>query len=222
MSNFDLAVFDLAGTTVKDDQAVATCFHAALAAFNRSASQEDVNARMGIPKPQAIAELAPDADAEEAAAIHRDFRRRMVEFYATSDAVGEVPGAGEVFRKLKAAGIKIAVDTGFDREIVNVLLPRMGWGDLVDDSITSDEVENGRPAPDMIFALMARLGVTDPQRVAKIGDTPSDLGQGTSAGCRFVIGVTNGTHSAEQLRPYPHTHLVGSVIEVPDLLLADA
>lgn len=219
MSQLDLAVFDLAGTTVRDDQAVATCFHGALAAFNRSAPHEEVNARMGIPKPRAIAELAPDADPSEAAAIHEEFRRRMVEFYATSGTVTEVPGAAETFRQLKAAGIKIAVDTGFDRQIIDVLLPRMGWGDLVDVSITSDEVAHGRPAPDMILSIMATLGLTDPSRVAKIGDTPSDLGQGTAAGCRFVIGVTEGTHTAEQLQPYPHTHLVGSVRDVPAILL---
>jgi len=47
---------------------------------------------------------------------------------------------------------------------------------------------------------MALVGVEDPALVAKIGDTPSDLMQGLSAGCGLVVGVTYGTHTREQLQ----------------------
>ena len=43
----------------------------------------------------------------------------------------------------------------------------------------------GRPHPDMIHHLMRVLKVEDATRVAKIGDTPSDLHEGTAAGCGF-------------------------------------
>jgi phosphoglycolate phosphatase-like HAD superfamily hydrolase len=67
---------------------------------------------------------------------------------------------------------------------------------------------------------MKLTGVADPKEVAKVGDTPSDLEEGTSAGCGLVIGVTNGTHRREQLAAYPHTHLIGSLKELPALVLA--
>jgi hypothetical protein len=35
-----------------------------------------------------------------------------------------------------------------------------------------------------------------------------------------VIGVTNGTHRHDQLAAYPHTHLIGSLKELPALVLA--
>ena len=40
------------------------------------------------------------------------------------------------------------------------------------------------------------------------GDTPSDLGAGTAAGCGFVVGVGHGTHSLDELAAHPHTHLL--------------
>jgi phosphoglycolate phosphatase-like HAD superfamily hydrolase len=70
----------------------------------------------------------------------------------------------------------------------------------------------------MIRRLMADLGVSDAWSVAKVGDTPADLEEGTNAGCGRVIGVTNGTHSREQLAEYPHTDLIGSVADLPAAL----
>ena len=125
-------------------------------------------------------------------AIHADFVARMIRFYQTDPSVHEIAGASDTFRRLHAAGIKVALDTGFSRDIVDVILDRLGWNDrpLVDTTVTSDEVPRGRPHPDMIAKAMRDLGITDPRRVAKVGDTPSDLQEGTGAGCGLVIGVT--------------------------------
>jgi len=117
---------------------------------------------------------------------------------------------------LKANGIKVVVDTGFDRQIVTPLLKRLGWkeNNLIDDSVTSDEVKQGRPFPDLIFEAMKRTGVRDVARVAKVGDTASDLHEGTSAGCRYVLGITTGAFSRAELAKEPHTHLIESISEL--------
>jgi phosphoglycolate phosphatase-like HAD superfamily hydrolase len=96
----------------------------------------------------------------------------------------------------------------------------MGWqrDGLLDASIASDEVPRGRPHPDMIRRLMTQLGVADPVRVAKVGDTPADLQEGANAGCGRVIGVTSGTHTRAQLAGFPHTELIDSIAEIPSLL----
>jgi phosphonatase-like hydrolase len=217
----ELVVFDLAGTTVYDGDAVNGSFRAALAAAGAVADPARVNAVMGLPKPEAIRLLVAETPlAGRVAAIHDDFVARMIDYYRTSPDVREVPGTSDLFRRLKAAGVKVAVNTGFNRAITGVLLNRLGWpaAGLIDASAASDEALRGRPYPDMIQRLMALLGVTDPARVAKVGDTPVDLQEGTNAGCRWVIGVTEGTHTREQLLPHPHTHLIGTIAELPDVL----
>jgi phosphoglycolate phosphatase-like HAD superfamily hydrolase len=100
------------------------------------------------------------------------------------------------------------------------LLARLGWheGEAIDASVTSDEVPRGRPHPDMILHLMRKLGVADARSVAKIGDTPSDLQEGTAAGCRWVIGITTGAHTRQQLTPIRHTHLIDGLAELPGVL----
>ncbi len=224
----ELVVFDLAGTTVEDGDAVNATFRATLAARKIEADPVAVNAVMGLPKPEAIRILL-DAfgrsgglppTPENIDAIHREFTARMCAFYATDPAVREVPGAAATFAILRQAGVKVALNTGFFRPIVDVLLGRLGWHvpAVVDAVVTSDEVPHGRPQPDMIRHLMTRLGVSDVRRVAKVGDTKADLEEGTNAGCGLVIGVTTGSSSRDQLQEWPHTHILASVADVPTLL----
>ncbi len=219
----ELAVFDMAGTTVYDGDAVNSAFRVAMAGAGITADPAFVATVMGLPKPEAIGILLKKAGRGEAevAAIHDDFVRRMREYYANDTSVREIPGAEAAFEELRRAGVKVALNTGFSRAITDVLLERLGWAvpGVIDAVITSDEVPHGRPHPDMIRALMAKLGVTDARRVAKVGDTRADLEEGTNAGCGLVVGVTSGAFTREQLLPHPHTHIVGSVTEVPALVL---
>ena len=217
--HIELVVFDIAGTTAHDGDAVATCLRAALSAAGLDVTPAAVNAVMGLPKPEAIANLiAASAKSEDLRdrvdAIHVDFVARMLRHYSTDPEIREVPGASATFAALRRASIKVALDTGFNREITEVLLRRLGWtGERspIDASVASDEVPHGRPQPDMIYHLMHKFGITNPCVVAKVGDTPVDLEEGTAAGCGMVIGVTQGTHTRDQLIYYPHTHLIESV-----------
>jgi phosphonatase-like hydrolase len=224
----ELVVFDLAGTTVYDGDAVGSVFRAALAARGLEADPAAIDAVMGLPKPEAVRILLDrfgrprgvPPTPENVGAMHADFARRMIEHYAAVAEVREVPGATAAFAAVRAMGAKVAVNTGFSRPIVDVLLGRLGWSvpGVIDAAVTSDEVPRGRPSPDMIRHLMARLGVTDPRRVTKVGDTPADLEEGTNAGCGLVVGVTTGATTAARLRECPHTHILDSVADVPPLV----
>jgi phosphonatase-like hydrolase len=219
----DLVVIDLAGTTVHDDDAVNVCLREALAQAGVSVSREQANSVMGRPKPEAISILI-DAQGGALASvedIHADFMRRMIGHYRHHPDVREIAPAGEVFHALRSRGIRVALDTGFNRAITDAILERLKWSTpaAVDATVTSDEVAKGRPHPDMVYRAMELTGVSDPARVAKVGDTPADLAEGHSAGCGMVIGVTEGSHSARELEAHPHTHLIPNVGHLPVLLL---
>lgn len=227
MRPIELVVFDMAGTTVNDDDGVNRCVRSALEAVGLSVEPAHVNQVMGLPKPEAIARLVgrygrSDDLGGRVDAIHEDFVRRSIAFYATDPSVYEVAGASSVFDRLRAAGIRIAVNTGFSRPIVDVILGRLGWGRRIDASIASDEVSRGRPHPEMIRELMRRFGISDAARVAKVGDTPADLEEGNNAGCGINVGITSGTHSRDELEPSPHTHLIVDIRQLPAILGLDA
>jgi phosphonatase-like hydrolase len=228
--DYELVVFDIAGTTVFDGDAVNTCLRGALRdVAGLPFGRDEVNAFMGIPKPVAITRLLAERQgrAPEPArvdAVYRDFEAKMLEHYRTSPEVKEVEGATVVYAELRELGLKVALDTGFGRAITDTVLQRLGWSvpRVIDATVTADDVAAGRPAPDMVRRAMQLTGVKDPRRVVKVGDTPSDLQEGTNAGCGMVVGVTSGSHTAEELRPHPHTLLIDSVRDLPGVLAAAA
>lgn len=222
----ELVVFDLAGTTVKDNKDVHRMLQKALAQYGVNISIEDANGVMGIPKPVAIRRLLEKRyvgprpiTADWIAEIHEVFVKGMINFYKTDPSVGEKAGVYNTFRKLKQSKLKVVVDTGFDRQITDPLLERLGWKkeNLIDASVTSDEVERGRPYPDLIFKAMALTNINDVKNVAKVGDTASDMQEGNAAGCGWVIGVTTGAFSKAQLEQEKHTHLIENVQEVLEI-----
>ena len=224
----ELVVFDMAGTTVRDDDAVNICLRDAMRAAGEIVTRDEVNAVMGIAKPLAIRTLLENRSSKPVTAsrvddIHTDFFGRMTRYYRSSATVEPMPHTMEVFSQLKEEGVRIALDTGFSRPIVDAILDRLGWKDsaLLDATVASDEVSRGRPHADLVMRAMALTGVKDSRAVAKVGDTPADLEEGHAAGCGLVIGVTNGSHTAEQLKAFPHSHLIANLGELPDIVFAN-
>ncbi|WP_118975658.1 HAD hydrolase-like protein [Taibaiella koreensis] len=225
-NSIHLALFDMAGTTVHDEQFVAKTLCKALGEHGYEAVTLDAaNAVMGIAKPVAIKLLLEQFYPEAAAAadivrIHQSFLNAMIDFYEHAPGIREMEGATDTFLRLKEMGIKVGLDTGFSRDITDIIIERLGWHKpgILDVSVASDEVAQGRPHPDMVYKAMALLDITDVKKVAKIGDTPVDLQEGSNAACGLVIGVLSGAADRSTLEQYPHTHLASSINEVPDMI----
>jgi phosphonatase-like hydrolase len=238
MTFTQLVIFDMAGTTVKDQNEVLSCFLEAAAATNLNANPAQVNPMMGWAKKQVFETLWQ----QQIGSDHPDYLLKVDTSYATFKAVLEdhyrtqpvepTEGCLETFAWLRSHAIKIALNTGFYREITDIILNRLGWdqglsedyigtqSSLIQASITPSEIYNneGRPAPYMIQKAMYQLGVKDPQAVAVVGDTPADLQAAANANCGCALGVTNGTHTSGELQPYPHHGLLRSLHELPQLL----
>jgi phosphonatase-like hydrolase len=218
MEGIALVCFDMAGTTVVDDGQVPQAFTAALAEHGIALGEGDIRNVRGASKRQAILDLLPEgpdraAKAERALAT---FREQLAALYRGT--VREIPGAADVFRWLRERGVRVALNTGFDRETAQMLLGVLGWNDgAVDAVVCGDDVARGRPAPDMIFRCMKLSGVARAESVANVGDTMLDLQAGYQAKVAWNIGVLTGAHERALMAAQPHTHLLGSVAELPGL-----
>lgn len=230
MSQIKLAIFDMAGTTIHDENSVAKAFQKALENYGYPAvSLQEANEKMGYSKPRAIRDLleihepvASKITDELVEQIHVAFVQAMLDYYQNDPAIRPIADAEEVFEGLHKMGIKVGLNTGFSRDITDIILKRVGWnnGNHIDASAASDEVEQGRPFPFMIQKIMAELGITDPKTVIKIGDTEVDINEGLNAGCLMSIGITSGVFSEEELIPHQPTHLVKSLREVLEIVRA--
>lgn len=217
-----LVVTDLMGTTLRDDGAVLPAYRAAFAECAIPFTEEELATKRGAHKLTLFTEFAsrryPSEEAKKIAAAALDvFEGQLRRFLASGGGV-PIPGAEDAIRQLRAAGIKVALTSGFDRGLIADIVKHCGWGELFDAVAYSDEVPAGRPAPYLIFQAMQKTRAEAVARVAAIGDTSLDLQAGTNAGAGWVIGVLSGAHDAETLGRTPHTHLLPSIAELPKLL----
>jgi phosphonatase-like hydrolase len=219
-----LVVFDLAGTTVKDNNDVAKALQAAFSSNELFVNIEDINPLMGYNKPTAIQMILEnkgmDFNEDLITEIHECFVNEMLDFYEYDPEVKAMDGAEDLFFFLKEKGVFIGLNTGFSREIALAIISRFQWMErgLVDDFIGSDEVPEGRPYPYMIAELKDRLGITEEDSVIKVGDTVVDVQEGKNAGCDYIISVTTGAASREELEREQPTHIVDSLFEIPAIL----
>lgn len=224
INKFDLAVFDIAGTTVKDKDFVAVAFIEAFTQYGVDVTCEEINPLMGFKKTEAIATVleakGQEVTEEKVAFIHNIFVSVMIQFYSTSAEVEPLPFAESIFSLMKSKGIKVALNSGFPRVIVDTIVDRMQWLEkgLLDDVIASDEVDRGRPYPDMISILMQRAGITDPARVLKIGDTMVDIQEGRNVGCGLVLGITSGAYDRTALEPFNPDAILDSLEELKSFI----
>ena len=225
--NIQLVVFDIAGTTVKDNGNVADTFIYALKQFGYTIPGKEVNYVMGYKKPIAISMLLDkfypgeiDANKSLVENIHSVFIDAMVDFYENDTAIEPMANAEYIFSQLQSNDIKVALNTGFSKKITDTILKRLGWNRtrLIDFVISSDEVENGRPSPEMIFAIMKATGVENTAHVAKVGDTEVDILEGRMAGCGLVISVSTGAYSRKQLISYNPDTVIDDISELPLIL----
>jgi phosphonatase-like hydrolase len=219
-----LVIFDMAGTTVSDNDNVAKAFRDAFQQNGINIELEDANPLMGYHKPLAIQMLLEkrgiEFDAEFIEKIHDDFENEMLDFYEYAADVRPAKGAEDVFEKLKERGMRIALNTGFSKTIADTIVQRFQWIEkgLVDDLIGSDEVMKGRPYPYMIEELMQRAGIRDAAEVAKIGDTTVDIEEGKNAGCQYVVAITHGAGDEAELQLMKPTHIIHELSEIPAIL----
>lgn len=229
MSNnpIQLAVFDIAGTTVKDKGNVADAFIHAFTAFDFRIPEEEVYTLMGYKKPEAIKMMlekyypgAISGTRNLVAKIHDAFTAEMINFYEYDHSLEPMPDAEYVFSQLQAMDIKVALNTGFGTLVTEVILKRLGWNrtKLIDFVISSDEVKYGRPHAQMIQEAMKATHVEKAVQVAKIGDTEVDIAEGRTAGCGLVVAVTTGAYTKEQLQLFKPDAIISNLKELLPIL----
>lgn len=236
MGKISLVVFDLSGTTVTDDNAVAKCMYQGANHFGVNATLEDFEKTIGTNKIHLYEHMIARDHGEtvDIAQLekhrypqYRDQAMMMFNYYSElmiayyEQEVIAMPGAEETFVWCKSLGIKVATDTGFHRAVHLSIMKGLLWKErgLVDLALDVDDTNGiGRPSPYLIFKAMTELGIQSVHEVIKIGDTPADLLSGYHAGCIANIGVLSGTNSQKVLFQYPHTHLISSVADLPELI----
>jgi phosphoglycolate phosphatase len=204
VSRITVACLDMAGTTVHDDGTVLEAFAAAITAQNLPVSafnqaMTDVRSSMGQSKIEVFRRILGDEAAAQKA------NEAFEDHYATAvraGAVAAMPGAEQAITRLREAGIRVCLATGFSPATRDAIIDQLGWGGLVDLVLSPADAGfwgRGRPWPDLPLTALLRLRGGAVSELAVAGDTASDVESGLRAGAAVVAGVLTGADSRADL-----------------------
>lgn len=181
---YDAVIFDCDGTLVDSMPAHFDAWCEALAVYGAGGIfKEDVFFAMGgMPTRDIVVELNSEynlkLDPDAVALSKRDAFLRKLHLVEFIDEVAE-------FAKSLRGRLPIAVASGGSRHVVEKTLRLLECSDWFDEVVTADDVENGKPSPDIFLKAAKLLGIA-PERCLVIEDAPPGVEAAQAAGMRVI------------------------------------
>ena len=116
--------------------------------------------------------------------IQNECRRRVDKIFA--QYVPEKLGCREILRFFREHGYKIAMGSSSRITRIEGNLHQTGLRDAFDAIAGGDEVEHGKPEPDVFLLAASRLSV-DPKDCYVFEDSPNGVRAGVKAGMRTIM-----------------------------------
>lgn len=220
-----MVVFDMAGTTVNENNIVYKTLREAINIVGgyELTLAEVMQHGAGKEKLQAIKTVLKNCfdlvDGELAEKMFALFLEELEQAYEVTEIYPNTH-AEELFAILKEKNILRVLNTGYDRKTAESLLEKLNWqvGKDLDALITASDVSRNRPYPDMINLAMQKFEIVDPSFVVKIGDSIIDIQEGQQAGCALSIGITTGAHDLTQLNSAYPDYVIDDLLEIVPIL----
>jgi HAD superfamily hydrolase (TIGR01509 family) len=178
-------IFDCDGTLVDSEPLARLAWERALAPYGYALTDADAEACVGLPYPRVHEYFAARVKLPGAEPFWSEFSGEL--FTLIDSELMPFDDAVEAARELRARGVPVAVASSSPRERLERTLGRAGLLDAFDVVVAGDEVEHGKPAPDMFLLAAARLGVR-PATCIVIEDSPPGVQAGRAAGM-FTLAV---------------------------------
>lgn len=156
-------------------------------------------------------ELGVDLGIDE---INRAVVQRMERHYR--EHLPLLPGAVDVVRRLHRAW-PLALASSANREVIDLALDVAGLAGEFETIVSSEEVEHGKPAPDVYLEAARRLGA-DAERCVAIEDSSNGLRSAAAAGMA-VIAIPNEHYPPDEDALALAAARVGKLAEItPELV----
>lgn len=224
MNTIKMIVFDMAGTTVNENNVVYKTLQKVISDAGFSVSLDQVLEQgAGKEKLQAVKSIlqhyAHTTDDASAAKIYDKFIVQLEEAYNELDIMPQ-PNAETLFNALHERKILVVLNTGYNRKTAQSIIDKLGWKEGVDfDSvITATDVNKNRPNPDMILLAKEKFDIKTSAEIIKVGDSIIDIEEGKNAGCGFTVGITTGAHTYRQLQSANPDFIINNLIDLLPLI----
>ena len=189
----EAVVFDLDGVLLQSEEVWDSVRERYVRERGGRYDDEVQRAMMGMSAPEWSRFLHDEAGVpDEPDVINREVVERMLEAYRHELPL--LPGAKEAVR-LTAAAFPLALASSSNREVFEEVLELAG-ADCFRATVSSEEVERGKPAPDVYLEAARRLEVAS-EHCAAVEDSHAGIRSAKSAGMR-VVAIPNASYPPDE------------------------
>lgn len=133
------------------------------------------------------------------------FKRNVNKYFAEHIEIRFKKGALELIDFLKRNNVKIAVASGTEKETIVKYLSKLDALDSFDAIVGGEEVENGKPAPDVFLLTCEKLG-TRPEECVIFEDSPNGVRAAKNAGIK-CIGIPDIAEFSPEIKEMLYAEL---------------
>ncbi len=187
-------ILDVDGTLVDSNDAHTRSYVAAMAENGIVVSYEDVRRAVGMGGDN----LLPDvAHVEKDSDLGKKILKRRGEIFQAEylPHLKPFPDVRALLSRMRDGGLKRVVSSSGESEEIEALLKVAGVTDLIDETVSSKDVQSSKPAPDPITVALQKGGLT-PGDCYMLGDTPYDIASASKAGVRTLAVRCGGWDDA--------------------------
>ena len=213
-----MLVCDMAGTTIQEKGIVYNSLYKTVKLIKPKLMKSEIEQFSGYNKLEVIKYFVEQQKMDSPTTVinnlDSEFNYYLKKEYSNNDSVKLIhPALLPYFNVLRYNDIKICLNTGYNKDIQNLLIDKLGMLDYIDDYISSEEVDRGRPYPYMINRLMDRNDIDNPKEVIKIGDSVADIKEGINAGCN-TVAVLSGAGHVQDLSKEKPDFILNSIMDL--------
>ena len=197
-------VFDMDGTLVDNMHIHMQAWFDFLSRYGIRTTEEEFHAKNAGTITEIIPRFFPEVT-DPAEILRLGMEKEQVYRSLYSGQVTPLPGLVEFLDRLDAAGIPAGLATAADRLNIDFTIDELGIRDRFRAITGAEQVQKGKPDPDVYLKTAASLGI-DPADCVAFEDSLPGIRSALSAGMR-VVGVST-THRREELQHLPLLHII--------------
>jgi HAD superfamily hydrolase (TIGR01509 family) len=206
------AILDIDGTLVDSNYQHALAWYRALREHGHVLPIWRIHRHIGMGGDQLVKALCGEEAEERDGDAIRDAEGRH--YFAMIDEVEPLEGARDLIVDLKESGHRVVLASSAKPEEVDHYLDLLDARDLADGWTSAGDVEQTKPAPDLVQTAIEKIGGGT---AVMVGDSTWDCEAARRAGVQTIAVLTGGFSEAE-LRSAGAIAVFGSIGELRERL----
>jgi HAD superfamily hydrolase (TIGR01509 family) len=178
-------IFDMDGLMIDSERLYRQAQQDIARQFNKVMTEEIRKKMMGRKPIESLRLFVKELDIPMDPAILLEKRNNVMREKLEKDLV-PMPGLAHIIDKFHGK-LKLAICTGAQQEFLDIVVDKLGIRDKFAVLQNSDDIENGKPHPEMYLKTCKRLGLP-PGECIVLEDSLNGVLAGKRAGC-YVIAV---------------------------------